>query len=218
MSSSSFRRAAFFISIFTGGKTNEKKTSLITGIIAAASIAFMLANSGKLAEIYESITPIPNDTSGASSELTVSNGDLADLEQGEVVRVIDGDTYILNIGGVETRVRLIGVDTPESVAPEDYRKENTEEGKEISELVKDKIRAGDVFYIEYDVSKTDKYNRTLAYLYFPDGKMVQEWLLEMGYANTATYPPNVKYADYFAELAHEAAENKIGLWEGYFNE
>lgn len=76
----------------------------------------------------------------------------------------------------------------------------------------------DTVYVEYDVSPTDKYGRTLAYVYFEDGTMVQDWLLENGYANTATYPPNVKYADHFAELAHMAAEQKVGLWNGFFEE
>lgn len=137
---------------------------------------------------------------------------------GTVTRVVDGDTYILNIDGTDVRVRLIGVDTPESVAPDSYRKENSEEGKEISELVKEKVLEGDTLYIEYDVSPTDKYGRTLAYLYFPDGTMVQDWLLQNGYANVATYAPNVKYADHFSELAHAACEEKVGLWNGFFTE
>ena len=135
---------------------------------------------------------------------------------GAVMRVVDGDTYVLLINDTETKIRLIGVDTPESVAPESYRKDNTEEGKEISEIVKDKIREDDILYIEYDVQKTDNYGRTLADLYFPDGTMVQEWLLENGYANISTYPPNVKYADRFKELAQAASERKAGLWNGFF--
>ena len=135
---------------------------------------------------------------------------------GTVVRVKDGDTYVLDIGGKEKTVRLIGVDTPESVAPSDYYKDNTEEGKEISEIVKEKIQEGDTLLIEYDVQRTDDYGRTLAYLFFSDDEMVQEWLLTNGYANTMTIQPNSKYADYFSYLAHNAEENKIGLWNGFF--
>ncbi len=113
----------------------------------------------------------------------------------EVVRVIDGDTYVLKINGEDTTVRLIGVDTPESVAPSDYSKENASEGKAVSEIVRQKLRTGDTLYVEYDVSPTDKYGRTLAYLYFEDGTMVQEWLLKNGYARIMTVPPNIKYAE-----------------------
>lgn len=141
---------------------------------------------------------------------------ISDLTKTEVVRVKDGDTYVLKIDGEETTVRLIGVDTPESVAPSDYSKENTSEGKTVSEIVKQKLQPGDTIYIEYDVSKTDKYGRTLAYLYFEDGSMVQEWLLQNGYAQVMTVQPNCKYAERFAELEHTAAENNVGLWNGLF--
>ena len=161
-----------------------------------------------------SSSAFPENGSGFSENPETLNG----RTTAKAIRVVDGDTYILDIDGVETRVRLIGVDTPESVAPSTYRKDNTEEGKTVSEIVKDKIKAGDTLYIEYDVGKTDKYDRTLAYVYFEDGTMVQDWLLKNGYANVATYPPNVKYADHFVELAHTAAENKVGLWNGFFEE
>lgn len=131
---------------------------------------------------------------------------------GTLVRVVDGDTYILNIDGAETRVRLIGVDTPESVAPPSYYKDNTEEGVAVSQIVKDKMKAGDTIYIEYDVNRQDKYSRTLAYLYFEDGTMVQEWLLTNGYAQVMTIQPNSKYADKFIEMEQKAMEEKVGLW------
>lgn len=135
---------------------------------------------------------------------------------GTVKRIKDGDTYVVTVNGEDITFRLIGVDTPESVAPESYRTGNTEEGKEISDIVKDKLTVGTTVYIEYDVSQTDKYGRHLAYLYFEDGTMVQEWLLRNGYANIATYPPNVKYTERFTEIAHNACEEKVGLWNGFF--
>lgn len=129
--------------------------------------------------------------------------DITNLDAAEIVRVVDGDTYILDIDGEETRVRLIGVDTPESVAPEGYHKENTDEGRLVSEIVKEKLATVPFLYIEYDVGRTDKYGRTLAYLYFPDGTMVQEWLLQNGYANIATYAPNTKYEEHFESIVAE---------------
>lgn len=137
-------------------------------------------------------------------------------EKSTVVRVIDGDTYVVKIGRKEEEVRLIGVDTPESVAPADYSKSNTIEGKEVSEIVKEKIKEGDLLYLEYDITKIDNYGRVLAYAYFENGNMVQEWLLEKGYAQCMTVQPNSKYADNFAEIQQIAAENKIGLWDGFF--
>ena len=136
----------------------------------------------------------------------------SERDKGTVVRIVDGDTYVLSINGEETKVRLIGVDTPESVAPESYYKENSEEGAKVSEIVKEYIKEGDTLYIEYDVGRTDTYGRTLAYLYFESGVMVQEWLLTNGYAQVMTIQPNSKYADRFAEVEQQAMNNGIGLW------
>ena len=134
------------------------------------------------------------------------------------VRAKDGDTFVLSVGGVENTVRLIGVDTPESVAPESYDKENTEEGKEASEAIKNKLHEGDTVLIEFDASETDRYGRFLVYMYFKDGTMVQDWLLENGYARTMTVAPNIKYAEHFKEIQSKAAENKAGFWNGFFEE
>lgn len=175
-------------------------------------------NSSKIIAGFEEIGKVIPDISDATlSEKTASLlNDIDDI--GTLVRVVDGDTYVIDTGGTEKKIRLIGVDTPESVASANYCKENTAEGREVSDIVKDKITEGDILYIEYDVEETDKYGRTLAYLYFPDGTMIQDWLLENGYANVATYPPNVKYSEHFSELSHTAMENKVGLWNGFFEE
>ncbi|MCM1231565.1 MAG: thermonuclease family protein [Ruminococcus flavefaciens] len=177
-----------------------------------------IKDSGKIIAEFEEIGKIIPDVSDTDLSETKSSA-LNNIDGiGTLVRVVDGDTYVIDTGGEEKKIRLIGVDTPESVAPADYRKENTAEGKEISDIVKDKIAEGDILYIEYDVQETDRYGRTLAYLYFPDGMMIQEWLLSNGYANVVTYQPNVKYSEHFSELAHTAMENNIGLWNGFFEE
>lgn len=123
-------------------------------------------------------------------------------EECTLIRVVDGDTYITDVNGEEKRIRLIGVNTPESVAPADYA-ENTAEGVKVSEIVKNKLHEGDTLLLEYDTELTDKYDRTLAYVYLPDGTMMQEWLLINGYAVVMTVPPNIRYAKRFEVLSHE---------------
>lgn len=182
-------------------------------IIIAVVVAVLLLTG--CTNWFSSAPKSPSET--IFDEVSETSDFFSGLKKNEVVRVKDGDTYVLSIDGEETTVRLIGVDTPESVAPSEYSKENTSEGATISEIVKQKIKPGDELYIEYDVSRTDKYSRTLAYLYFEDGVMVQEWLLSNGYAQTMTIQPNSKYAEKFAEIQHIAAENKVGLWNGYFD-
>lgn len=87
-----------------------------------------------------------SDNGAEISETSSAEFSFSALTKSEVVRVKDGDTYVLMIDGKETTVRLIGVDTPESVAPDEYSKENTSEGAVVSEIVKQKICPGDILY------------------------------------------------------------------------
>ncbi len=131
------------------------------------------------------------------------------LHEYKVVRVVDGDTFVIDYNGTNEKVRLIGVDTPESVHPNESK--NTEEGLKISDYSKSRL-SGKVVKLELDVQERDKYGRILAYVYI-DGKMYNKELLELGYAKISTYPPNVKYVDDFKEIQSKARENKVGLWK-----
>lgn len=128
----------------------------------------------------------------------------------KVISVTDGDTFKINYNGKETKVRLIGVDTPESVHPD--KEKNTEYGKQASNYTKSLIENKTV-KLEFDVSQTDKYGRLLAYVYLENGEMLNEKLVKEGYAKVATYPPNVKYVEKFESLQKQARENKVGFWK-----
>lgn len=135
----------------------------------------------------------------------------------EVVRVVDGDTIIVDIDGEDIRVRLIGIDTPESVADESA-KENTEEGKETSAYTTNLLE-GNTVYLEYDQETLDEYGRTLCYVYLHDkSTMVNEILLKNGYARTMTIEPNTKYKERLAAAELLAKETKVGFWGmGFFH-
>lgn len=126
----------------------------------------------------------------------------------DVIRVIDGDTFVVDLDGTEERVRLIGVDAPESVHPDQSK--NVPEGKTASAYMND-LLAGKKIALEFDIQERDKYGRLLAYAYL-DGNMVNLLLLESGNARLATYPPNVKYVDRFRKAQEQAQKEKIGLW------
>jgi len=126
----------------------------------------------------------------------------------KVTRVVDGDTIIVDLNGTEERVRLIGIDTPESVHPD--KEKNVEYGQIASAYTKNKLEGKQV-YLEFDVQERDQYGRLLAYVYV-DGEMFNKTLLEQGHAKVATYPPNVKYVDEFTVLQQEAREQKKGIW------
>jgi micrococcal nuclease len=122
-----------------------------------------------------------------------------------VTRVVDGDTFEISAG---EKVRMIGVDTPETVKPnhpvEPY-------GKEASSYTK-QLLSGKQVLLRFDAEPRDRYGRLLAYVYLPDGTFVNEKLVREGYARILTIPPNVAYADLFLQAEREAREQNRGLW------
>lgn len=129
----------------------------------------------------------------------------------QVSKIVDGDTFwIINAKGQEEKIRLIGVDAPES--RKTGKKEIGYYGKE-SKAYLTQILTGNKVRLEYDVSKYDRYKRTLAYVYLENGTFLNAFLIKNGYASVMTVPPNVKYADLFVQLQNEAREKKKGLWK-----
>jgi micrococcal nuclease len=118
-----------------------------------------------------------------------------------VARVVDGDTLICD-GGV--RVRLLLIDAPElSQGP--Y-------GAAAKALLEQLARPGTLLAVEEDVQRLDRYGRLLAYLYLPDGRMVNEELLIAGVAVVSVHPPNVRYVERLRAAADSARAAGAGLW------
>ena len=135
-----------------------------------------------------------------------------------VSRAVDGDTLKLSN---RERVRLIGIDTPELHYSEKLLRDSRKSGKDIktiqalgakSAAFTKELCEGKKVRLEFDVEKRDRYGRLLAYVYLEDGTFVNARIMEEGYAQTLTIPPNVKYADRFAELQREARDKRKGLW------
>ena len=142
------------------------------------------------------------------------------LDKATVVRHIDGDTVVIKFeNGVEEKVRFIGVDTPETVHK---TKDIKPYGRESSDYTKESL-LGETIYVEKDVSERDKYGRILRYIWFEIPKEIteQEIINKMfnatiileGYAQVSTFPPDIKYVDYFIKFQHEAQEQNKGLWD-----
>ena len=121
-----------------------------------------------------------------------------------VVRVVDGDTLVLD--GNE-RVRLIGVDTPETVDP---RRPVQYFGKEASAFTK-RTAEGKRARLEYDQERTDRYGCTLAYVYLEDGTFLNAEIIRQGFGHAYTRFP-FRYADEFRAYEREAREQRRGLW------
>ena len=141
-------------------------------------------------------------------------------ETATVTRVVDGDTIEATVtavtpgpaagqtqAGQSYDIRLIGIDTPESVKPgtpvECFAKEASAATKALLE--------GQEVRLVKDVEEADRYDRLLRYVYLGD-EMANARLVVNGYANAYTYPPNVRWSELFVQLQQEAREDSRGLW------
>ncbi|UUZ85798.1 thermonuclease family protein [Paenibacillus sp. P26] len=123
-----------------------------------------------------------------------------------VKRVVDGDTFETKEGD---KVRLIGVNTPETVKPNSPVEKY---GKEASNFTKSKL-TGKKVILYADAGDKDKYGRSLRYVFIEgDPVMFNEVLVREGYANTMTIQPNVLFQKKFLQLEREARNKKKGLW------
>jgi micrococcal nuclease len=128
-----------------------------------------------------------------------------------VQRVVDGDTLLLGTG---ERVRLLGVNTPETVHP---KKAVEAFGKEASAFTK-RIVEGKLVRLEFDpvanrrTDGKDKYSRTLAYVFLQDGTHLNAEIIRQGYGFAVSSSPPLKYQNEFGRLEREAREQRRGLW------
>ena len=129
-----------------------------------------------------------------------------------VVRVIDGDTVVIQTGKEELTIRYIGIDTPETVKPNSPVECFGKEASKYNTMLVE----GKNVQLEEDIKNTDSYGRLLRYVYVENDEgtliMVNKKLVEDGYAFAKSYPPNVKYQEIFREAEAHAREKEKGLW------
>ena len=158
--------------------------------------------SVRVSTVTVTTEPSVDPTESGSTQVPEGPGDPA-----TVTRVIDGDTIEVELGGEILDVRLIGIDTPETVHPTEpvgcY-------GPAASRFTTTLLEGKDV-QLEFDVELLDRYGRTLAYVWLGEG-LFNETLVARGFAQVSTYPPNVKYVDRFISAQRDARSNERGLW------
>ena len=143
----------------------------------------------------------PTEATGTGSTGTPSRSNAL------VTRVIDGDTVDVRFRGRAVTVRLIGIDTPESVAP----------GEPVgcfalqASSYTTRRLEGERVRLEFDVERIDPFDRTLAYVWLGD-ELVNETLVRQGYAFVTTFPPNVRYVDRFRAAQRDARSVERGVW------
>ncbi|MEY8562799.1 thermonuclease family protein [Eggerthellaceae bacterium 3-80] len=158
-----------------------------------------------------------------ASEEALANANPQYFEQAVVERVVDGDTLIVDINGERERVRLVGINAPESVHEDESR--NTPEGKEASDHLKALVSEGDVVYLQQDISYTDQYDRRLAYVWdvLPSdtddaldpatiaAHMINAWQVLDGYAQPRTYSPDTLHDELFKAWGKQAQQAGAGV-------
>jgi micrococcal nuclease len=134
---------------------------------------------------------------------------LSKEESATVLRVIDGDTIEISIGGQTDKVRLIGVDTPETVHPnkpvEHFGKEASEFTRKLAEAKKVVLRD------ELGGQERDKYGRLLRYVYLEDGTFVNAEIIKQGYGHAYVLYP-FSHMEEFRAYERQAREKGLGLW------
>lgn len=176
-------------------------------LLTALVLVILLALAAWQTAVQELDSP---DNSSLDSQVTkpLSTPALPITGQSAVVKkVVDGDTIVL---ADDTRIRLIGVDTPETVHPNSPVECF---GPEASNHTKQLLPEGTAILVVLDVGATDRYGRTLAYIYRESDKLfINLDLISQGFAVPLAIKPNVAFEQTFRDAANAAEAANIGLW------
>lgn len=192
--------------------------SMRKAVVSAMGLVLSVALVCGIFSVFEPSSPEVDPTRDASSSSSTSvsiateSSTSSRMESGRVVRVVDGDTLVVDVGGEEEKVRLIGIDAPESVHPDATR--NTEAGAEASGFLKSLVSPGQKVYLQRDVSDRDRYGRLLRYVWLdepvnPDAAaeaqkgMLNALIVASGYAVAADYAPDTRYSVLFHSLERQ---------------
>jgi micrococcal nuclease len=129
--------------------------------------------------------------------------------RGTVVRIIDGDTLVANVGGQQKTIRLLNVDTPETKDPNQAPECL---GPEATEFLTGRLPVGSKVDLQYDKERTDRYGRTLAAVY-ESGSLINSEIAAKGLGTAVVFEPNRKYYEYVLAAQQTAVNAKIGLYD-----
>ena len=178
-------------------------------LVALALVALLAGCAGLVEEVGgDGGGKAPADLGTSAAERTAWPDPPRDAVRAKVQRVSDGDTFVATVQGRRERVRVIGVDTPESVDP---NRPDEPYGQEASDFAKHYLD-GETVRLAGDAEPRDRYGRMLAYVWLADGTFWNALLVAEGYAQQLTIPPNVAYAGLFRRLVAEARREHRGLW------
>ena len=161
----------------------RKRLNLSTSVILAASVAAGIAGCGSAS---------------------------ADAQTGEVVRIVDGDTLVINFENEDQTVRLLNIDTPETKHPD---KAVECLGPEATAFLERTLPPGTPVGLDFDVERTDQYDRVLAAVALEDGTLVNAEIARQGLGIAVVFEPNSKYFDVVRDAQAEATAGEMGLYD-----
>jgi micrococcal nuclease len=184
-----------------------KNLKLTLSILILLIIFLLSTNQSTQHLTNNTLTPTANSELNKPAQ---SSNPVVSSNLYKVVSVVDGDTIKIDLDGKKTTVRLLGIDTPETVDP---RKPVQCFGKEASAKLKELI-AGKNITTESDPSQgdKDKYGRLLRYIYLEDGTFINEMMIKEGFAFEYTYNLPYKYQAEFKKAQQQAQLEQKGLW------
>ncbi|MBD3238642.1 MAG: hypothetical protein GF332_03325 [Candidatus Moranbacteria bacterium] len=174
------------------------------------------SNLAELKPDQDSVTSQPSQTKhtqnnpGSAQTGPSKPPNLPDSQLYPVIKVTDGDTIWVKINARQEKIRMIGLDTPETVDP---RKPVQCFGQQASNQAK-KLLKNQKVRLEADPTQgeRDKYNRLLRYVYLENGTLYNQYMIEQGYAYEYTYNVPYKYQKQFKQAEQQARQRKRGLW------
>jgi len=169
---------------------------IIAGILAAG-FGVDIFRLPELQEIVPITTPV---ASAPSIPSNVPEGAL----QAVLVKVVDGDTAEVTVGGQALTIRYVGIDTPERGEP----------GYKAAAAANQSLLGNGNLWLAPDKTDKDRYGRLLRFIYTDEGVFVNEQMVAQGWAQPLEFKPDVTLAVEFRKLATEAAQAKRGFWSG----
>ena len=136
-----------------------------------------------------------------------TSSSLSSPESATVKWVYDGDSLLLTD---KRKIRIVGIDTPET---KHHRQKAQAYGAKAREALRELLKSFNYqVVLRYGKERKDKYKRTLAHVYLPDGTNISNWLLEEGYAKTLAFPPNIALADCYKKSEEVAQAQSLRIW------
>ena len=180
-------------------RTGIRHVLVLCALLLAALAVVSFVRGGQL------VSDIPGSVGAGTSASPSEDGRVA----ASVERVVDGDTIVVVLDGTSQRVRLLNIDTPESVDPD---REVECLGPEAADYLEGLLPAGSEVTLAFDVERRDRYDRLLAAVFTPDGTLVNAQVAAAGFADVVVFGANDRFEPDIRAAVERAQDAGLGIW------